>query len=175
MRALAPYPFDIGLLAGYMLIFCEEAAKHWDLLNLHPAEPGGPKGIWQDVIWELIETGADRAGAMIHLATPELDEGPPVSFCIYPIRSGAFDTLWGQIGQRSTQEVKEAEGEDNPLFQEIRRHGVARELPLVVETLRAFADGRLSIRDRRVVDRSGNPVPPIDLSAEVDRAVAIGR
>jgi folate-dependent phosphoribosylglycinamide formyltransferase PurN len=171
MRLLEPYPFDLGVLAGYKLIFCEEAASKWDLLNLHPAQPGGPKGIWQDVIWRLIETRAERAGVMMHLATPELDEGPPVTFCTYPIRGPAFDALWKAIEGRHVDEIRAIEGEDNALFQEIRRHGVAREIPLVIETLRAFADGRVRIRDKRPVDAEGRPMPAYDLSDQIELAI----
>jgi len=171
MRVLEPYPFDLGVLAGYKLIFCEEAAAKWDLLNLHPAEPGGPKGIWQDVIWHLIESHAERAGIMMHLATPELDEGPPVTFCTYSIRGPAFDALWEAVGRRPVEEIKVSEGEENALFQEIRRQGVAREIPLVIETLRAFADGRLRIRDKQPVDAKGRPTPPHDLSQTIERAL----
>ena len=172
MRLLEPYRFEIGILAGYMLIFAEEFAQRYDLLNLHPAAPGGPKGVWQDVIWQLIETRAERAGVMMHLATPELDEGPPVTFCTYSIRGGQFDELWRGIEDRSLEDIKAAEGEANPLFAEIRRHGVAREIPLVIETLRAFAEGRLRIEAKRVVDESGTPITPFDLTAEIERAVA---
>ena len=171
MRLLAPYPFALGVLAGYKLIFCEEAAARWELLNLHPAEPGGPKGIWQDVIWRLIETRARRAGVMMHVATPDLDEGPPVTFCSYPIRGGAFDPLWKAIEGRTVDGIRATDGEENALFQEIRRHGVAREIPLVIETLRAFADGRVRIEDKQIVDRAGNQIPPYDLSEQIEQAI----
>lgn len=171
MRLLEPYRFDLGVLAGYKLIFCAEAAAKWDLLNLHPAAPGGPKGIWQDVIWELIDGGADRAGVMIHLATPELDEGPPVTYCTYPIRGPDFDYLWQQVEGRPVGEIRDAEGEDNSLFQEIRRQGVSREIPLVIETLRALANGRVHIRDKRVVDAAGDPVSPYNLTEQIERTL----
>jgi folate-dependent phosphoribosylglycinamide formyltransferase PurN len=171
MRLLEPYPFDLGVLAGYKLIFCEEAAARWDLLNLHPAEPGGPAGIWQDVVWHLIEARAERAGVMMHLATPELDEGPPVTFCTYPIRGPAFDPLWSAIEGLTAADIKAAEGEANPLFQEIRRQGIAREIPLVIETLRAFADGRVRIEGKHVVDVEGHPIPPFDLTDQIDRTI----
>jgi folate-dependent phosphoribosylglycinamide formyltransferase PurN len=168
MRSLAPYGFDIGVLAGYMLIFCEEAAAKWDLLNLHPAAPGGPKGMWQDVIWELIAQGADRAGVMIHLATPELDEGPVVTYCAYPIRGGEIDELWRDASPDARTET----GEKSPLFREIRRRGVLREVPLVIETLRAFADGRIGVRDKSAVDASGAVIEGYDLSEKIERIVA---
>jgi folate-dependent phosphoribosylglycinamide formyltransferase PurN len=171
MRRLEPYPFDIGVLAGYMLIFREEFAKKYDLLNLHPAAPGGPKGIWQDVIWQLIESRAELAGVMMHLATPELDEGPPVTFCTYSIRGPAFDLLWSDITGRSTADIQTKEGEANPLFAEIRRHGVARELPLVIETLRAFAERRVRIANKHPANAKGRPISPFDLTPEIERVV----
>ncbi len=171
MRLLEPYPFDLGVLAGYMLIFCDEAAAKWDLLNLHPAAPGGPVGMWQDVVWELIGSGADRAGVMMHLATPDLDEGPVVTYCTYPIRGPGLDALWRDVECRTTDEAKAEKGEDLPLFKEIRRQGVLREVPLVIETLRAFADGRIRIANKRLVDTAGKPIEGYDLTEEIEARV----
>ena len=175
MRLLEPYPFDLGMLAGYKLIFGEEATACWDLLNLHPAAPGGPAGIWQDVIWELIAQGAEHAGVMMHLATPELDEGPVVTYCTYSIRGPAFDPLWRDIECRPLDEARADKGEELPLFKAIRAAGVAREIPLVIETLRAFADGRVRIEGKRAVGADGKPVQGVDLSAEIEAIVASGR
>ncbi|TMB67023.1 MAG: phosphoglycerate transporter [Chloroflexi bacterium] len=172
MRLLEPYPFDIGVLAGYMLIFTELFLSQYDLLNLHPAAPGGPKGIWQDVIWQLIETRAQRAGVMMHLATPELDEGPPVTFCSYALRGPSFDSLWRDVEARTVEDIKAAEAEANALFAEIRHQGVAREVPLVIETLRALADRRICIAEKQPTDAAGNPIPPADLTREIERVVA---
>ena len=171
MRLLQPYPFDMGVLAGYMLIVSEGMCQQYDLLNLHPATPGGPKGTWQEVIWQLIEARAETSGVMMHLATPAVDEGPPVTYCTYPIRGGTFDRLWSGIERRDLAEVKATEGEANALFTEIRRHGVARELPLVVETLRAFADGRVRIVEKRLLDAEGRPIQGYDLTEEIERVV----
>ena len=168
MRSLAPHEFDIGVLAGYMLIFGEEAAAKWDLLNLHPAAPGGPKGMWQDVNRQLIAHGADSAGVMIHLATPELDEGPVVTYCKYPIRGGEIDDLWREADAAG----QARDVEELPLYREIRRRGVLREVPLVIETLRAFADGRIGVRDKSAVDASGTVVEGYDLSEEIERIIA---
>lgn len=174
MRLLKRYPFDIGVLAGYKLIFGPEAAARWDLLNLHPAAPGGPKGVWQDVIWELIKQRAERAGVMIHLVTADLDEGPAVTYCTYPIRGPEFDSLWAAIEGRKADEVGAEERENNALFQAIRRHGVARELPLVIETLRAFADGRIQIAGKRIVDAAGDDFGALNLTQRIEQMVAAG-
>ena len=172
MRLIEPHSFDVGVLVGYKLILCDEAADRWDLLNLHPAAPGGPTGLWQDVIWELIEARAELGGVMMHLATAQLDEGPPVTYCTYAIRGPSFDHLWREAESRSVAQIKAEQGEANPLFAEIRRQGVAREIPLVIETLRAFAAGRVRIEAKRVVDRAGEPIAPFDLTAEIERCVA---
>jgi folate-dependent phosphoribosylglycinamide formyltransferase PurN len=170
---IAPYPFDAGMLAGYMLIFTGEMAARFRFLNLHPAAPGGPAGTWQEVTWQLIDARAERSGAMIHLATEQLDEGPVVAFCTFALRGSTFDPLWDALGRRSAADLQQNEGEDHPLFREIRRHGAARELPLVVATLRALADGRVRIEGGRVVDAAGHPLPDgLDLSAEIDASVA---
>jgi folate-dependent phosphoribosylglycinamide formyltransferase PurN len=172
MRLLESFDFELGMLAGYKLIFCEEAAAKWDLLNLHPAAPGGPAGVWQDVIRQLIETRAERAGVMTHLATPELDEGPVVSYCTYPIRGDEMiDAMWADIEAGGLPVAREV-GEDNALFREIRRRGVLRELPLVIETLRAFADGRVRVVDKQPVDAEDNSIAGYDLTREIEAAVS---
>lgn len=173
LELIAPYPFDIGMLAGYMLIFTREVSNRLRLLNLHPAEPVGPVGTWQEVTWQLIDGRAERSGAMIHLATEELDEGPVVTYCTFSLRGPTFDRLWASVGERTSAQLQEPEGEQHPLFREIRRHGAARELPLVVATLKAFAGGRLRIEGGRPVDRGGRQLPDgLDLSAEIDASVA---
>jgi folate-dependent phosphoribosylglycinamide formyltransferase PurN len=168
MRLLESHPFDLGVLAGYMLIVTEEMWRR-PLLNLHPAEPGGPAGTWQEVIWQLIERKASQAGVMMHLVTGILDEGPPVTFCTYSIRGPAFDPLWAEVEGRSVRQLQSQEGEANQLFREIRRQGVLRELPLVVATLCAFADGKVRIDGGRVVDADSKSAPPCDLTAQIDR------
>ena len=41
---------EICVLAGYMLIVGEELCQKYNMINLHPAPPGGPTGSWQEVI-----------------------------------------------------------------------------------------------------------------------------
>jgi phosphoribosylglycinamide formyltransferase-1 len=171
IRLLEPYSFDLGVLAGYMLIATDVLCDHFDLLNLHPAAPDGPPGTWQGVIWWLMEQAADHSGVRMHLATTDLDMGPPVAYCTYPIRGPALDDLWRDVERRGVDTVRAEDGEENALFQEIRRQGVARELPLVVETLRAFAEGRVLIRDKRVVDAQGREIKGQDLTPEIERIV----
>ncbi len=171
LRPLEPHPFDLGVLAGYMLIVTDEIWRRYPLLNLHPAAPGGPTGTWQDVIWQLIERRSAQAGVMMHLVTGDLDQGPPVTYCTYSIHGPAFDPLWAQIEGQGVERVRAEEGEANRLFCEIRRQGVMRELPLVVATVRTFADGKVRIEGGGVVDAGGHPIAACDLTAEIERLV----
>lgn len=171
MRALEGRDADIVVLAGYMLIAGADMCRRYPMLNLHPAAPGGPKGTWKEVIWELIDNNAAETGVMMHRATPVLDEGPPVTFCTFSIRGEPFDKLWEDIKGRTVADILAAEGEENLLFKEIRKHGAARELPLIVATLKAFSRGRVRIEGDGIVDSGGNPIQAYDLSVEVDRAV----
>jgi len=149
---------DLGVLAGYMLIVGEAMCRRYNMINLHPAPPGGPVGTWQEVMRQLIENKAERGGAMMHLVTPELDRGPAVSYCLFSLRGKPFDRYW-------------QEDDRDMLFKLIRRHELAREFPLIISTLKAFGEKQINIRDGRVTDGGGNPIAGYDLTAAVDRAV----
>lgn len=169
---LRPYDYDLGMLAGYMLITTPPLLESRPLLNLHPAAPGQPAGTWQEVTWKLIEQRVDHGGVRIHLVTPTLDDGPIVTYCTYPLRGATIDLLWRGVESRSVTDVRASEGEENALFQEIRRRGAARELPLVVETLRAFADGRLRLEDGRIMAGGTRVVGGYDLTPEIEGTLA---
>ena len=91
---------------------------------------------------------------MMHLVTRELDKGPPITYCTFPIRGGNFDPLWdeleGKLKKNTLQEILKKEGESNLLFKEIRRGGVKREQPLIVFTIKAFAEHRIRLQDKKV-------------------------
>ena len=82
---LAAHPFDLGVMAGYMLIFTAAFVADRPLLNLHPALPGGPAGTWREVIRALIRGRAAESGVMLHLATAAVDAGPVVATCRYTL------------------------------------------------------------------------------------------
>jgi len=171
MKRLEGFHPDLCVLAGYMLIVGPEMCQRYPMINLHPAAPGGPKGTWQEVIWQLIEAGASETGVMMHLVTPELDEGPPATYCTFSIRGQPFDRYWDEIKGRSIEEVKAREGENNPLFRLIRKHGLAREFPLIVATLKAFSEGRVRIEGGRIVDASGKAIGGYNLTEEIERKI----
>jgi phosphoribosylglycinamide formyltransferase-1 len=169
---LRAYTFDVGMLAGYMLVMTAPLFEGRVMLNLHPAAPGQPAGTWQAVTWQLIEQSVDHGGVRIHLVTAELDEGAILTYCTFPLRGPTIDLLWRAAEHRSVADIRETEGEAFPLFQEIRRRGAARELPLVVETLRAFADGRLRLEGGHIMAGGTRVVHGFDLTPEIEGSLA---
>jgi phosphoribosylglycinamide formyltransferase-1 len=157
-QKIAPFAPDLCVLAGYMLIVSEELCRKYDMINLHPAPPGGPAGSWQEVIWALIENKADTAGAMMHLVTPELDRGPVISYCLFSTKGKPFAEYWRK-------------DDKNMLFRLIRQHELAREFPLITLTLQSLSRGEVSIKGRRVIDAQGKLIRGYNLSGKVDEEV----
>jgi len=146
---------ELIVLAGYMLIAGGEICRKFNMINLHPALPGGPIGTWQEVIWQLIEGRADITGAMMHLVTENLDEGPPITYYSFPIKGGQFDERWKDLGNKlrnkTLLQIAQTDGENNPLFALIREEGVRREIPLLYYTVRGFSNKKLKIENGKVV------------------------
>ena len=168
---------DICVLAGYMLIAGGEMCSRYSLLNLHPALPDGPIGTWQSVIWELIERRATRTGAMIHLATEDLDRGPVISYCTAPITGPDFDRAWQALEEQDLEEIRSSQGEEFDLFKQIREAEFRREPYLILESLRAVSEGKVRIENGQVSNREGislaSMVPPgLCLDREIDEAMA---
>jgi phosphoribosylglycinamide formyltransferase-1 len=174
-KVIGQYEWDLGVLAGYMLIVGEEFCQKHSLINLHPATPDGPKGSWQDVIWELIENRAERTGVMMHLVTAELDRGPVITYCDFPITGGAFTDLWTamehKLDTKTVDEIEKEEDEKEPLFLEIRKHGLTREFPLIVLTIKQFADNNLRIERGQLVTRGEAVTGGYCLSDDIDEAI----
>jgi phosphoribosylglycinamide formyltransferase-1 len=172
IKRLKKFDPDIVVLAGFMLVTTPVMCDKYDIINLHPAAPGGPAGTWQQVIWKLIETRAATQGVKMHVAIPELDMGPTATYCTFPIRGKAYDKYWEEVKGKTVEQVKAEQGEENMLFKTIRQHGAARELPLVVATLKVFSEGKIKItRERKVVDEDGHVIPGYDLTIEIDKKV----
>ena len=172
MARLQNFKLDLCVLAGYMLIVGPEICQKYGMINLHPAAPSGPAGTWQEVIWKLIENGAESTGAMMHLVTPELDKGPVVTYCTFPIRGEPFDRCWSEIKGKSIAQIKQEQGEENALFRLIRQHGVVRELPLIITTIQAFSRGMVRVTpDKQAVDANSKAMKGYDLTAEIDEKI----
>lgn len=169
MSLLKEFSCDLCVLAGYMLIVGSEMCQKYNMLNLHPAAPGGPKGTWREVIWQLIDLRAKETGVMMHMVTPELDKGPVVSYCKFPITGEPFDQYWQAVVGKTSEEIKQSQGEDNGLFKIIREHGLKREFPLILSTMAAFSSGRVVILDGLVFDAKGNKINGYNLTKDIEQ------
>jgi len=149
MKKVERCKVEVIFLAGYMLILSKKMCEKFFILNLHPALPGGPKGSWQEVIWELIKRREREAGAMIHRVTPELDAGPALTYCKFPIRGDGFDSLWERMEEKLKSknlfQIQKEEGEKELLFRAIREEQKKREIPLVLTTLRLLAKSKINL------------------------------
>jgi folate-dependent phosphoribosylglycinamide formyltransferase PurN len=172
MKRLEDFHPDLCVLAGYMLIVGAEMCCKYNMINLHPAIPGGPSGTWQEVIWQLIESKATETGVMMHLVTPELDMGPPVTYCTFPIRGKTFAKYWAEIKGQSAAKIKQEQGENNRLFKLIRKHGLAREFPLIIATLKVFSQGKVRITaDKKPVDAEGKAIKGYNLTDAINKQI----
>ncbi len=175
MQLLARHRLDVLVLAGYMLVVSPAMCRRYPALNLHPALPHGPTGTWQEVVWELLRQGAEKTGAMIHLVTPQLDRGPVVAFDSFTIVGPEFDPLWAQLHakleQQSLEQIAAAEGEAEPLFAAIRARGERREIPLLYQTIRQFALGKLQTTGNGAVFSESARLP-LDMTEQVDAELA---
>lgn len=178
MSQLTHHTSDINVLAGYMLIVGEEMCDKYDLINLHPAAPDGPAGTWQEVIWKLIESKAEQSGVMIHLVTKELDKGPPITYCTFSLRGESIDPLWESheqaLHKQSLDQIIHEEGENYSLFKEIRRQGAIRELPLIVQTLKTFSEGKILIDNHQVLVKHHVQLQPYCLTEQIEASLTKG-
>ncbi len=171
MKKLQDFSPDLCVLAGYMLIVGKEMCQRYNLINLHPAAPGGPTGTWQEVIWQLIDDKAQQTGVMMHLVTPELDKGPPVAYCTFSIRGKPFERYWQEV-EGLPANSPEMHAAKNSLFKLTRKHGLAREFPLIIATIKAFSQGKIKITAyKKVVDSQGRPIIGYNLTNEINEQV----
>ena len=168
LSALERFSPDVSVMAGYML-YAPEISRRMLILNQHPALPGGTIGKWQDAVWDVIENNEDRHGAMMHIATPELDRGPVATYCSFSIRGPEFDPYWEDAKAIDIDRMRRASDESLPLFAAIREVGLKRERPLVVETLKAVANGEIDLSEIA----AGMQSRPVDMTEAVEAAVAL--
>ena len=140
-NVLAGHDFDVGVMFGYMLIAAEPLYGRFRFINDHPALPGGPIGTYQEVIAHLIDARAIESGCMMNTVTGNVDRGPALSYCRFPIRDVTNEALWSQHDFGASRKQLET----SLLYLDIRRRGVERERPFLVETLRAVAQGELPL------------------------------
>jgi phosphoribosylglycinamide formyltransferase-1 len=123
-------------------------------------------------MWQLMETEAAEAGAMLHLVTPVLDKGPPVAYVHFSIQGPEFASLWQAYREKrrglALEEVRAREGDGETLFAKLRAEELRREFPLILLTLRNLACGRLVLTPEGV-RAAGELVPAgFDVTPEVE-------
>jgi phosphoribosylglycinamide formyltransferase-1 len=154
-RLLEMYRFDWIFLAGYMWIVSPVLIRKFRIINLHPAPPGGPKGTWQEVIWETLRKRLPEAGAQIHVVTEALDEGPPLTYVTFPLDTSEWkakrEAFEKKIEEKGWIAVQNQEGENEPLFAQVRARELALEFPLILRTLKTLEAGRLTVQNHRVL------------------------
>ncbi len=167
IELLSGFDPDVTMQAGYMLyapILCEKFL----MLNQHPALPEGTIGMWQDAVWDVIQNRDMETGSMVHLSTADLDRGPVASMCRFSVRGPGFDPHWREAANLNIEHLRIERNEELPLFAAIRRAGLLRERPLVVETLRAVSKGQIDLQALKCDDS----FQPLDLTKRVEEAVA---
>jgi|GEM_PF-5139395 len=156
---------DLHVALGWMRIFSEEMCAILGAINLHPDLPGRYMGTFYDVIRQLVLDGEQIGGVMMHLLTKELDMGPAISYCKYDIESPGsnFPMLWQMWIDACDDDPREVfvnlsdeQCDANALFGYIRGLGVAREVPLILWTIKAIVEGRIRIDNGQVSDADGN-------------------
>lgn len=111
---------DLIVCAGYMRLISEREvdARRGRMINIHPSLLPAFKGLHTHE--QALAAGAPVHGASVHFVTPELDGGPVIAQARVPVLPG--DDA-GTLGHRVLE----------------------REHPLLVESLRLLADGRVRL------------------------------
>ncbi|MFP7722048.1 phosphoribosylglycinamide formyltransferase [Lysobacter sp. A3-1-A15] len=135
---------DLVVCAGYMRLISEPQVTRMAgrLVNIHPSLLPAFKGLHTHR--QALDAGVTRHGASVHYVTPELDGGPVIAQARVPVLAG-----------------------DDP--QTLSDRVLAREHPLLVETLRLFAAGRVALADDHVVV-DGSPIH-VPLQLDPDNAL----
>ncbi len=165
-------PVDIVVMAGYMLIIGNPELEELVLVNIHPALPWGPRGTWQEVIHQLIAENAREQGIMVHIVTKELDRGPVISYCRFPIKDSEWDPLWDRWNQEVKPETAIEIRENNPLFKKIRAEGEIRELPLLRGAIRELAFENVVVREKQVWAGGKLQKEGVDLTPKIEEIIS---
>ena len=147
LSKISKYKTDIIIAAGYML-FSPVICNYFKILNIHPALPNGPNGTWKNVIKDLILSDAQTSGISIHLMTPDLDDGPNISFCEFQIKNELNLNLWRKIN-RKNEDIETSE-----LFIDIRKKIITHEKALLKKTLEKISNKEIDIIKHNFVNLS---------------------
>ena len=135
---LSGYGTNLIILAGYMKLLPREIVQQFRhrILNVHPAllPAFGGIGMYGHHVHEaVIAYGAKVSGATVHLVDEEYDHGPVV-----------------------LQECIAVENDDSP--DSLAEKILTIEHRLLPEAVKLFAEGRILVRDRKVIINRNSPV-----------------
>jgi len=142
MRAIDRFDPHLVVLAGFMRILGDDFIRHYAgrLMNIHPSLLPKFKGL--DTHARALAAGETRHGASVHFVTPAVDGGPVIAQAAVPVRPG--DTP-GTLAARV----------------------LAEEHRILPQAIAWFAEGRLSVRDGRVLlDGARRPEQGIVMNGE---------
>ncbi|KFN44421.1 phosphoribosylglycinamide formyltransferase [Arenimonas oryziterrae] len=134
---------DLIVCAGYMRLISEAAVRRTTgrMINIHPSLLPNYPGL--DTHARALAAGDGEHGASVHVVIPELDAGPVLAQVRVPVLAGDnADTLAQRV--------------------------LAREHALLVETVKAIADGRLRLGADVIGYRDAALSAPLRLNS-VDR------
>jgi len=164
-------PFELGMVIGLTGPMDADSCTRFDLVSFYPSLPSGPRGDRRSIVVQLIRRRADRHGAMIRLCRPNGDEGLPVTYCSFPLRTPELEPLWGSLARLpggGLDQVSDHDLASTSLFKRILHEEERRELPLVTYTIKLFADGDLDIVNGRLLTEGMALANATDLSLNVD-------
>lgn len=132
---------DLIVCAGYMRLLSERevTARMGRMINIHPSLLPAFKGLRTHQ--QALDAGVSVHGASVHFVSPELDGGPVISQARVPVFA---DDDAGALATRVLE----------------------REHPLLVQTLRLFAQGRIGLLDQRVLLDGRELDAPLQLGPE---------
>ncbi len=108
---------------------------------------------------------------MVHIVTKELDRGPVISYCRFPIKGPQWGPLWEKWNRDIRPETSIEIRESQPLFKEIRQQGEIRELPLLRGAIRELAFENVIVRGKKVITGGKLQTEGLDLSPKIEQII----
>jgi phosphoribosylglycinamide formyltransferase-1 len=135
---LSEYGVNLIILTGYMKLMPQEIVRQYRhrILNVHPAllPAFGGKGMFGHYVHEaVIAYGAKVSGATVHIVDEEYDHGPVV-----------------------LQECIAVDSDDSP--DSLAEKVLKIEHRLLSEAVKLFAEGRITVHERKVIINRNSPV-----------------
>ncbi len=126
VETLQKYEVDLVVLAGYMRILSKVFVDAFEnrIINVHPSLLPAFKGVKAQ--WQAVEYGVRFSGCTTHFVDLDMDAGPII-----------------------LQDVVEVHPDDTG--ETLAERILPREHEILVRSVRLFCEGRLEVRDRRVI------------------------